>query len=286
MAHKLTEIPENWLHWIQQCRRVGSDFDQMKNTLLEHFDPRAVEYWIFQIWSSLDSPMNSEYDLDHSWLNCAMRASHGVEIEYLHTQPTVAVFKQILTDDQCDEIVDHYVNDSRETRAHVYDNNTGGSTIHQARTNKLTAIEYGEHPVVSLLEKRIANVTQLDIRRGEQAQLLHYQIGEQYTPHDDFFHGDKVGSRIRESGQRIATVITYLNNVEQGGETEFPQLGITVAPNKGDALYFEYTDAYGRSTELCRHASLPVIKGEKWAITKWLRLGQAMPDHIKQAYYS
>jgi prolyl 4-hydroxylase len=286
MKQKHTHIPDDWVNWIRLCYEKKSDFMQMMKTLREHFDDTAVYHWVSQIWQHLDVPLNSEYNLDHSWLNVENKCVGGIEIQHLHQRPTVAVFKNILSEAECDTIVNSYIDSSRETRASVYDNNTGGSRIDNARTNTLTHINYGEHPVVVELEKRIAKVTNLHVQRGESCQLLHYQSGEQYTPHDDFFHSNGASSNISAYGQRLATVITYLNDVDEGGETDFPNLGITVPPTKGDALYFEYTDPEGCSTTLCRHAGMPVLQGEKWAITKWLRLGFPMPSEHFLASYS
>lgn len=282
---KLTEMPHSWINWIKECYQQGSDFSEMKNILLKHFDNSVVDYWIDQIWQQATNSHSLEYDLNHSWLNSNILCSHGVKIQYLHKQPVVAVFKNILSDAECDNIVQSYTQGNQESRATVYDNKTGGSRIDDARTNSLTHIHYGDHAMVIDLEKRIADVSRLHLRRGESCQLLHYQVGEEYTPHDDFFHSDGASSNISTYGQRIATVITYLNDVDGGGETHFPALDITVAPHKGDALYFEYTDSRGRSTDLCRHASLPVTNGEKWAITKWLRLGFSMPEAEYLSYY-
>lgn len=50
-------------------------------------------------------------------------------------------------------------------------------------------------------------------------QILHYEHGEKYEPHFDYFH-DKANQEL--GGHRIATVLMYLSNVEKGGETIFP----------------------------------------------------------------
>jgi prolyl 4-hydroxylase len=75
-------------------------------------------------------------------------------------------------------------------------------------------------------------------------------------------------------GQRVATIIMYLNDVEEGGETVFPKAGVSVAPRKGVAVYFRYTNQLGQLDPMSWHGGAPVRKGEKWIMTKWLR--QAM----------
>jgi prolyl 4-hydroxylase len=63
----------------------------------------------------------------------------------------------------------------------------------------------------------------------------------------------------------------YLNDVEEGGDTCFPSLGLTVTPRKGSAVYFEYFYNDHRLNELTLHAGSPVAAGEKWVATQWIR---------------
>ena len=57
------------------------------------------------------------------------------------------------------------------------------------------------------------------MENGEGLQLLHYQATELYEPHFDYFHDDK---NVKNGGQRIATMLMYLTDVQSGGETVFP----------------------------------------------------------------
>ncbi|KAL5980636.1 hypothetical protein ACLOJK_028544 [Asimina triloba] len=122
---------------------------------------------------------------------------------------------------------------------------------------------------------------------GESIQILHYEHGQKYEPHFDYFH-DKANQE--HGGHRVATVLMYLSNIEMGGETIFPNAegkdsqskddtwsdcaknGIAVKPKKGDALLFFslHPDASTDADSL--HGSCPVIKGEKWSATKWIHV--------------
>ncbi|MEZ5661867.1 MAG: 2OG-Fe(II) oxygenase, partial [Burkholderiaceae bacterium] len=70
---------------------------------------------------------------------------------------------------------------------------------------------------------------------------------------------------------RIATLVLYLNTVEEGGETAFPKINVAVRARQGAAAYFEYHNAQGQLDPRCLHAGVPVRRGEKWIATKWLR---------------
>lgn len=63
---------------------------------------------------------------------------------------------------------------------------------------------------------------------GESIQILHYQNGEKYEPHFDYFH-DKNNQAL--GGHRIATVLMYLSNVGKGGETIFPNAEVVTCPS-------------------------------------------------------
>ncbi|PNX92780.1 prolyl 4-hydroxylase subunit alpha-1-like protein, partial [Trifolium pratense] len=145
--------------------------------------------------------------------------------------------------------------------------------------------------IVAGIEDRIAAWTFLPIENGESIQVLHYQNGEKYEPHFDFFH-DKDNQRL--GGHRVATVLMYLSNVEKGGETIFPYAagklsqpkdeswsecahkGYAVKPRKGDALLFFSLHLNATTDTSSLHGSCPVIEGEKWSATKWIHVADFM----------
>lgn len=99
---------------------------------------------------------------------------------------------------------------------------------------------------------------------GEGLQILNYKIGQEYKAHFDFF-----ASNV--SNPRISTLVMYLNDVEQGGETYFPKLNFSVSPQKGSAVYFEYFYDNQDLNDLTLHGGAPVVIGDKWAATQWMR---------------
>ena len=67
------------------------------------------------------------------------------------------------------------------------------------------------------------------------------------------------------------TVLAYLNNVDGGGETEFPNLDLKIEPKQGRIAYFENYIKKEICADSC-HRSLPVKKGEKWAFNLWYHI--------------
>ena len=130
-----------------------------------------------------------------------------------------------------------------------------------------------ENPFIARLDRRIAEVMNWPVENGEGLQILNYQIGGEYKAHFDYFAPADPGSQVHlaHGGQRVSTLVMYLNEVEAGGETVFPDIGLSVVPKKGSAVYFEYCNSLGQVDPLSLHSGMPVIQGEKWIATKWMR---------------
>ena len=145
---------------------------------------------------------------------------------------------------------------------------------HSARTSSGMFFSRGQNQLIAAIEERIANVTGIPVENGEGMQVLRYQVGQEYRPHYDQFDLTNPGStsHISRGGQRIATLLIYLNTPEAGGETVFPNANVSVSAIQGNVLLFRYPNP--ADTPLTLHGGNPVIKGEKWVATKWMRVGE------------
>jgi prolyl 4-hydroxylase len=183
--------------------------------------------------------------------------------------PRVIVLGGFLSDAECDQIV--ALAKPRMARSETVDNLTGGSEVNVARTSRGMFFERGETGVIDKVEKRIAALLDWPVQNGEGLQVLHYQPGAEYKPHYDYFDPVHPGSApiLKRGGQRVATILMYLNTPKKGGGTTFPDVGFEVAPIKGNAVFFSYDRAHVNTKSL--HGGAPVIEGEKWVATKWLR---------------
>ncbi len=147
--------------------------------------------------------------------------------------------------------------------------NSGRNEVHRARTSESVSFDIGETPLIRLLEDRIAALFRVPVNHGESIQILRYLPGQQYEAHYDWFDPASPGYSdvTARGGQRVASLVMYLNTPEMGGGTNFPNIGLTVTPIRGTAVYFSYKTG----DEATLHAGMPVFKGEKWIATKWLR---------------
>lgn len=183
--------------------------------------------------------------------------------------PRMAVFGQFLSDEECDALID--AARPRMQRSLTVQTVTGGEELNADRTSNGMFFRRGESEVVARVEARIARLLNWPVENGEGLQVLQYRPGAEYKPHYDYFDPTEPGTAniVRRGGQRVATVVMYLNDPVRGGGTTFPDVGLEVAPQRGNAVYFSYDRPHPATRTL--HGGAPVLEGEKWVATKWLR---------------
>ncbi|ESW29863.1 hypothetical protein PHAVU_002G104900 [Phaseolus vulgaris] len=209
-------------------------------------------------------------------------------VEVVSWEPRAFVYHNFLTKEECDYLID--IAKPSMQKSTVVDSETGKSKDSRVRTSSGTFLPRGRDKIVRNIEKKIADFSFIPVEHGEGLQVLHYEVGQKYEPHYDYFLDD---FNTKNGGQRIATVLMYLTDVEEGGETVFPaakgnfssvpwwnelsdcgKKGLSIKPRRGDALLFwsMKPDATLDSSSL--HGGCPVIKGNKWSSTKWLRVNE------------
>ncbi|MFP5467622.1 MAG: 2OG-Fe(II) oxygenase [Gammaproteobacteria bacterium] len=183
--------------------------------------------------------------------------------------PRIVVLGNLLAHDECDQLID--LARPRMARSLTVQTRTGGQETSPDRTSNGMFFNRGEYPVVTVIEARIARLVDWPVTHGEGIQVLNYREGAEYKPHYDYFDPAEPGSPtvLQRGGQRVATLVMYLNEPEQGGGTTFPDIGLEVAPQKGSAVFFSYDRPHPSTRTL--HGGAPVLAGEKWVATKWLR---------------
>ncbi|KAI3520817.1 hypothetical protein L1887_10269 [Cichorium endivia] len=200
--------------------------------------------------------------------------------------PRAFLYRNFLTYVECDHLIQ--VAKDKLEKSMVAEAKTGKSIESTVRTSSGMFLKKAQDEIIAGIESRISVWTFLPVENGEAMQILHYENGQKYAPHWDYFL-DKTNQA--RGGHRIATVLMYLSNVEKGGETIFPQSeskesqpkadedwstcakkGYAVKPKKGDALLFYSLHPNATIDPLSLHGSCPVIEGEKWSATKWIHV--------------
>ena len=87
--------------------------------------------------------------------------------------------------------------------------------------------------------------------------------------------------RLRQPGVRVLTMYLYLNDVEEGGGTNFNKLNITVMPKRGRALLWPsvFDEDPTKEDKRTTHQALAVEKGLKYGCNAWFHLSDFKTPH-------
>ena len=236
--------------------------EAMETTLRGHLDEQAVQQGLPP---ALPVP---DPDLSESPLFIDAGDRQVCVLQQMYN-PRVVVFGGLLSDEECTALIE--LAKPRLARSLTVSTKTGGEEINADRTSNGMFFQRGENELVSRIEARIGRLVKWPVENGEGLQVLHYVPGTEYKPHYDYFDPAEPGtpSILKRGGQRVGTLVMYLGEPEKGGGTSFPDVHLEVAPRRGNAVFFSYERPHPSTKSL--HGGAPVIAGEKWIATKWLR---------------
>uniref|UniRef100_A0A383V9R5 Fe2OG dioxygenase domain-containing protein n=1 Tax=Tetradesmus obliquus TaxID=3088 RepID=A0A383V9R5_TETOB len=242
----------------------------------------------------LQEDMAAGADASEEWQNVAMAddVEHQQQrwVEEISVKPHVFLHHNFLSTEEAD----HLIGLAEPYLAKPHTNSTDSNPPSGAW------VQRGQDKMVARIEERIADWMGAPIENGEPMHVLRYQQGEQYKEHFDYFN-EIDSANVANGGQRVATVLLYLSDVDAGGETVFPlsvhrqaveeakqhsdcaKGGVAVKPRKGDAvLFFSVLPDVKTMDKLSLHAGCPVLQGEKWVATKWLRMREWVDAPLSQ----
>ncbi|XP_076836065.1 prolyl 4-hydroxylase subunit alpha-2 isoform X2 [Brachyhypopomus gauderio] len=180
--------------------------------------------------------------------------------------PHIVRYLEALSDEEIEKIKE--LAKPRLARATVRDPKTGVLTTAHYRVSKSAWLEGEEDPVIARVNQRIEDVTGLSVDTAELLQVANYGVGGQYEPHYDFSRRP-FDSNLKVDGNRLATYLNYMSDVEAGGATVFPDFGAAIKPIKGTAVFWYNLFRSGEGDYRTRHAACPVLVGSKWVSNKW-----------------
>lgn len=183
--------------------------------------------------------------------------------------PRLIVIDNFLSDEECQHLIDLGLPSLQ--RSTTVNSENGSSEVNVNRTSEGAYFSRGQTDTILRIENRLAELAGWPVENGEGMQVMRYAQGQEYKAHYDYFDPNNQGTAgiLAGPGQRVATLLMYLNTPEQGGSTDFPHAGISVRAKTGRLVFFSY-DTPTSSTKTI-HAGAPVLQGEKWIATKWLR---------------
>lgn len=185
--------------------------------------------------------------------------------------PRVVVMEGLLTPAECEEIIELAKPHMRRSLTVDHQSEEGGDELNAHRTSEGMFFQRGQAPVIAALEARISHLLDWPVEYGEGLQVLHYGPQAEYKPHYDYFELGQPSTQalLSRGGQRVGTVLIYLNTPPEGGATTFPDVGLHVTAQQGMGVFFSYDKPHPSTLSL--HGGAPVISGDKWVATKWLR---------------
>ena len=190
----------------------------------------------------------------------------------VHEAPPVYIIVGFASDAECDELV-------RLADPLLLRSKTDGG-VSRERTSRSCHLRKETGACPRLLRK-VHELTGKPASHMEDPQIAKYERGQFYTEHYDSAPkaGNKGGARpfVDEGGNRLCTVLVYLNDVPAGGGTRFSMLGLHVSPRKGCALVFfpSYLDD-GEVDLLALHEALPATH-TKYVCQIWVREREPPP---------
>lgn len=211
------------------------------------------------------------------------RTTSKFKFKWLSTKPRVALIPNFLSEDECDQVVNTASPNLARSQVAVRKGEEGQPTVQESRTSSQTWLSVTSG-IGQTISNRIFELTGFKPGSSELMQVLRYQKGQKYNAHLDYFSPELYG---KQSSNRAATVFLYLRSVEEGGHTWFPNAdgkplerydwvsckrGLGYKPKKGNVVVFYDMTPTGGYDESSLHGGCPVIKGEKWGGTLWLRI--------------
>jgi prolyl 4-hydroxylase len=171
-----------------------------------------------------------------------------------------------LSADECKGIIDLM---SRNLQPSTVTDPNADRSVRTSSTSHLNCLD----PLIEIVERRMHSTMQISLNQGEELQGQRYLVGQEFKSHTDYFDGNVGYNQVHlDRGQRTWTLMVYLNDVEEGGFTKFTKIvDLEIKPEVGKALVWNNQKPNGDGNPYTEHWGMPVIKGEKYIITKWMR---------------
>lgn len=280
MSHRTpsrTDLPPPWREWIVDNLARGCDSHALIAEMVSaHFEAGFASRTVYALAKrpAVPMPPPEPYVYERPRLasgSLIVAMDRRVHVRMRLERPVLAVLDGVLDPNECTELMRRCVD--RLQPSTIVDVRSGAHERVPTRSSEGTFFPRDADPFIARLQRRIAAVMHCPIENAEALQILRYRTGEQYTPHYDYFPPNEPGSAatLAAGGQRVSSLVIYLNDVEAGGATVFPKLHLSVTPQRGSAVYFEYCNSRGQLDRRTLHAGAPVLRGEKWIATQWMR---------------
>lgn len=176
------------------------------------------------------------------------------------------ILERFISESDCQKII-------QEASKNLVDSVTVGGANKAVRNSQQHWISKFD-PVAKPLFEKISKMYGIPFENGEDLQVVRYKPGQYYNEHHDSCcdNNDKCVSFLRRGGHRILTVLIYLNDSFEEGNTYFKNLDIKMKASPGSAIvFFPLAKNKNKCHPNALHAGMPVTSGEKWIANLWFR---------------
>jgi len=258
------DLTEEWLNWIFENIQKGCDRNDLLETLLKEGFSQSQSKIALGLDLSVDDLAEIKKSQDEKKEYSANNLIPAQSI--LNVSAEIYEVENFLSVDECKKLIDEIKSELRPSTIA-----TDGEFDSTYRTSSTCDLGNKNNPFLQKIDKRISDFIVIDTCYGETLQGQHYLEKQEFKAHTDYFEGSQLMEHDGGRGQRTYTFMIYLNEVKQGGETEFTRLNKIFSPSPGKALIWNNLNEDGTPNENTMHQAHPVIEGEKTIITKWFR---------------
>jgi prolyl 4-hydroxylase len=276
----------DWQNWIQTSVEQGCDKNIIFKILLdEGFEYNHIKDVLeFKPTIPIDKIVNPTKRLEKTQEQELPKITVGTSELFL---PNAQKFESdeiefyqlddFLNEDECEKLISLTKAEMRDSSLdYDYEPDEYYRTSSTCYFNPLND-EYVEE-----IDRRICAIMGIDPDFTESMQGQHYEVGQEFKSHVDYFGIEDLETSNKELGQRSYTFMIYLNDVEEGGETSFPKIQKTITPKRGQAVVWNSITSEGKSNPNTLHQAHPIKKGSKTVITKWFRTRAGLPAFLRE----
>ena len=266
----LQELDHAWQVWVKENIDRGCHKEELFKIMLDHqFSPEVIQksLGILELNDYLKSLINKDkpkparlFNLPEEVFKNAQSVGGDKARAYIQSD--------FLSKAECDQVIERI---KKNLRASLI--TSSNEPDKYFRTSKTCDLGIHSDDFIREIDHKISDYLGIDPAYSEVIQGQYYQIGNEFKLHTDYFqpNSDEYEKFAARQGQRTWTFMIYLNGVEEGGHTDFPKLDLSVKPKLGSAVIWNSLDEKGGVNKNTLHWAKPIIKGEKYVITKWFR---------------
>lgn len=289
-----TEFTPDWKNWIKTNVNAGQDRNGIFKILLDegytftaiveemNYRPDRPPWELenpFKVAASQQSAMTDgarHYTPHHQAQQTEFAGNNGMPIAPEHIyipnatiidshQIDLRTVDNFLSEQECETLMSRIKSKMRPSLVSNFEVDTS------VRTSKTCDLGRLDDPFIQDIDDRICKLVGLNRAYSEVIQGQHYEVGQEFKAHTDFFDPHEFDTHCHTFGQRTYTVMIYLNDVERGGETCFKHVDAEFKPVQGKVVIWNSLNPDGTPNMRSLHQAKPVEKGSKTVITKWFR---------------